>query len=103
MTEKLTKAELIDTLLIKTTLKRSDIHILVDGLISEIKSALLSGNIIELRGFGTFKSKTRKGKSHARNPKTGEKVIVEDHSVVIFRAGKELKSLAKSLTHREEA
>jgi len=84
-------------------LKKNEIHIFIDGLFSEIKSALLSGNIIELRGFGTFESKRRKGKSHARNPKTGEQVIVEDHSVVIFRAGSVLKTLAKSVTHHEEA
>ena len=103
MPEKITKSELIDLLSVKTSLKKSEIHTLIDGLFSEIKSALLSGYSIELRGFGTFESKRRKGKAHARNPKTGKHVVVEDHSVVIFRAGRELKTLAKSVTHREEA
>jgi len=83
MAEKLTKAELIDALYeslspsSRTT--RKEIHELIDGLFSEIKGAILEGKIVELRGFGTFEVKLRKGRSKARNPKTGEIVSVSDH------------------------
>lgn len=98
MAEKLTKAELIDALYAtlspssKTT--RKEIHELIDGLFSEIKGAILSGRIVELRGFGTFEVKLRKGRSKARNPKTGEIVSVQDHGVAGFRPGRELKKSA---------
>ncbi len=97
MAEKLTKAELIDALYGniasgKTT--RKDIHELIDGLFAEIKGAILSGKTVELRGFGTFEVKLRKGRSKARNPKTGEIVSVQDHGVAGFRPGRELKKSA---------
>jgi integration host factor subunit beta len=98
MAEKLTKAELIDALYeslspsSRTT--RKEIHELIDGLFSEIKSAILEGKIVELRGFGTFEVKLRKGRSKARNPKTGEIVSVSDHGVATFRPGRELKKAA---------
>jgi integration host factor subunit beta len=98
MASKLTKAELIDALYeslpqsSKTT--RKEIHELIDTLFGEIKSAILAGKIVELRGFGTFEVKLRKGRSKARNPKTGEIVSVKDHGVAGFRPGRELKNEA---------
>jgi integration host factor subunit beta len=98
MAEKLTKAELIDALYAtlspssKTT--RKEIHELIDGLFSEIKGAILTGRTVELRGFGTFEVKLRKGRTKARNPKTGEIVSVQDHGVAGFRPGRELKKAA---------
>jgi len=98
MAEKLTKAELIDALYgtlspsSKTT--RKEIHELIDGLFSEIKGAILAGKTVELRGFGTFEVKLRKGRTKARNPKTGEIVSVQDHGVAGFRPGRELKKAA---------
>ena len=95
MAEKLTKAELIDALYAtlspssKTT--RKEIHELIDGLFSEIKGAILTGRTVELRGFGTFEVRVRKGRKRARNPKTGEPVSVSDHGVAVFRPGRELK------------
>lgn len=56
-----------------------------------MKRALVEGKTVELRGFGTFEIRVRKGRERARNPKTGEIVKVEDHGVAVFRPGKELK------------
>jgi nucleoid DNA-binding protein len=94
MTEKLTKAELIDALASRTNLKRKDIHEFINSFFGKVIKSLLSGNAIELRGFGTFELKTRKGRKSARNPKTGEIVSVDDHGVIRFKPGKELKNEA---------
>ena len=59
--------------------------------IEEIKAALVSGKGIELRGFGTFEVRIRKGRQKARNPKTGEIVSVGSHGIASFRPGRELK------------
>jgi integration host factor subunit beta len=56
---------------------------------------------VELRGVGTFEVRTRKGRSKARNPKTGEIVSVEDHGVAAFRPGRELKTTAWSVRPEE--
>lgn len=88
---KLTKAEIIENLHEDLGLSRTDIHRVIDELFEEIKDGLKADRTIELRGFGTFEVRTRKGKERARNPKTGATVSVNDHGVVNFRPGKELK------------
>lgn len=92
--EKMTKAQIIDNIREKIDVPRKDIHTILDYFFTEMKTAVLSEKIIELRGFGTFEMKTRKGRARARNPRTGEIVPVEDHGVVVFRPGKELKERA---------
>lgn len=91
MSDKLTKAEIISTLTEKYQIPAKDIHVILDGFMDELKKGLVEERTIELRGFGTFEIKRRKGREKARNPKTGATVAVEDHNVAIFRPGKELK------------
>jgi integration host factor subunit beta len=58
----------------------------------EISMALKRGDRVEIRGFGSFCLRERKGRV-ARNPKTGEKVSVCGKKVPFFRAGRELKMI----------
>lgn len=90
-TKKLTKAEIIDSIQQTLQLNRPDIHKVIDQFFEEIKRGLEQDRVIELRGFGTFEVRTRKGRERARNPKTGALVSVDTHGVAIFRPGKELK------------
>ncbi|OQY32818.1 MAG: integration host factor subunit beta [Spirochaetaceae bacterium 4572_59] len=95
MTEnKLTKAEIIEHIYDESGISRKDIHNVIDSFFEEVKQALEDDRVVELRGFGTFEIRTRKGREKARNPKTGEIVPVESHGVTVFRPGKELKKLA---------
>ena len=91
---KLTKAEIIDNIFEKTGFNRKDIHKIIDELFVELKDGLQEDRVVELRGFGTFEIRTRKGRDKARNPKTGEIVPVSAHGVAVFRPGKELKKIA---------
>jgi len=91
---KLTKAEIIESIYEKLGINRKDIHNIVDEFFEEIKNGLSDGKVVELRGFGTFEIRTRKGRDRARNPKTGEIVPVSAHGVAVFRPGKELKQIA---------
>jgi integration host factor subunit beta len=88
---KLTKADIVDAIYSKVATDRKKIHQAVDLFLEEIKTALVSYKVIELRGFGTFEIKIRKGRKKARNPKTGESLSVDSHGIVAFRAGRELK------------
>ena len=92
--EKFTKAEIIERISEELNFNRKDIHHVIDALFEELKNALGEDKIVELRGFGTFEIRTRKGREKARNPKTGEIVPVKAHGVAVFRPGKELKSIA---------
>ncbi|MCR4899234.1 MAG: integration host factor subunit beta [Treponema sp.] len=89
--EKITKAELVEEVYQSTNLPKNEISLIADSLLTEIKNALCKGSSIELRKFGTFELRLRKGRKNSRNPKTGKLVQVEPHYVVAFRAGKELK------------
>jgi integration host factor subunit beta len=95
--KKITKAEIIDSVYEKTGINRKDIKVAVDLALDGIKNSLASGTIIELRGFGTFEIRIRKGRQKARNPKTGETVSVSSHGTVAFRAGKELRQAVWNL------
>jgi nucleoid DNA-binding protein len=102
MAGKITRAEIIESLYQKTSINRKDIHALIDLLIDDIKNALVNDEVVELRGFGTFEVRTRKGRTRARNPKTGELVSVQDHGVAVFRPGKELKKVVWNIRHEGE-
>ena len=89
--KKFTKADIIDALYEKTGMNRGEIRSTIDLFIDEIKDALMSRRVIELRGFGTFEVKIRKARPRARNPRTGENIIIHSHGSVAFRSGRELK------------
>jgi len=88
---KFTKADIIDALYEKTGMNRAEIRGAVDLFIDQMKEALIRRKVIELRGFGTFEIKTRKARTRARNPKTGESMVISQHGAVVFRPGRELK------------
>ena len=90
--DKLTKAEIIEKIYEQTGFNKKDIHMIMDNIFEEVKNALTEDKVVELRGFGTFEIRTRKGREKAHNPKTGEIVAVNTHGVAVFRPGKELKS-----------
>jgi integration host factor subunit beta len=94
---KLSKADLIDAVYNRAGVYRKDVKSVVDLFIEELKTALALHNTVELRGLGTFTVKTRKGRSNARNPKTGEQVSVASRSVVSFKPGIDLKRDVKPL------
>jgi integration host factor subunit beta len=95
--KKITKTELVDQVYEKTGILRKDIKTVVDLTFEGIKQALTDNMVIELRGFGTFEIRRRKGRSKARNPKTGETVSVMRHGIAAFRAGRELKQAVWNL------
>ena len=64
----------------------------------EIRGSLVEQMVIELRGFGTFEVRIRKGRQKARNPKTGEQVSVTSHGIAAFRPGRELKQNVWNIT-----
>ncbi|BAV91927.1 HU family DNA-binding protein [Candidatus Desulfovibrio trichonymphae] len=86
------KSELIKALVDETNIPLDDATMVVNTFIESMKSSLLAGDRVEIRGFGSFKIKKYGGYS-GRNPKTGEKISVVPKRLTFFRAGKELKEL----------
>ena len=71
-------------------LYQRDVENIVNSILDEITNALADGNRVELRGFGAFSVKNRPARV-GRNPRTGEKVQVEEKWVPFFKTGKELR------------
>ncbi len=88
----MTKSELVQKLAQECNLSIDDADMCVEIFVDEMKKALLEGNRIEIRGFGSFKMKEYGGYT-GRNPKTGESVQVKPKRMPFFKAGKELKDL----------
>lgn len=86
----MTKADIVDIIASATGLTKVETEAVVDGFISTVINALKEGKNIEIRGFGSFKVKKRKGRI-ARNPRTGEQVVVNEHYVPLFKVSKDLK------------
>ena len=87
----MTKADLVEEVFRNTNLPKNEIIQITDSLLEEIKNALCNGSSIELRTFGTFELRLRKGRKNARNPRTGDITPTEPHYVAAFRSGSELK------------
>ena len=66
-----------------------DLERLVSIILNEIKRALRRGDVVELRNFGTFRTKTQKA-SIRRNPKTSEKVSVPEKKVIRWKQSKDM-------------
>lgn len=62
----------------------------VAEILGAIHAALIHGDRVEIRGFGSFNLNYRPSRQ-ARNPKTGEPVAVSAKWVPSVKAGKELR------------
>ncbi|MBF0371759.1 MAG: integration host factor subunit beta [Magnetococcales bacterium] len=62
----------------------------VSTIFDAVADTLSGGGRVELRGFGSFSTKTHSPRM-GRNPKTGEEVAIPERRSVAFKAGKELR------------
>lgn len=86
----MTKAELVEIIAQETGVNKKDTGLIVNLIMDNIGQALVDGNKVELRGFGSFKVKTRRARL-ARNPRTGDSVDVPAKRVPFFKASNDLK------------
>jgi len=91
----LTKADLIEEVLKVTELPRKESETIVETIFDSIIEAIQKGEKIEIRGFGSFRTRQRKGRV-GRNPKTGEKVEVPAKRIPFFKPSKELKDFVNT-------
>lgn len=92
----MTKSELIKIMKAKhPEMQLKEVAFLVDIFFDMMSDTLKNKGRVEIRGFGTFSLRTRKPRL-ARNPKTGEKVQIDERESIYFRAGKALKTKINS-------
>ncbi len=88
----MTKAELIDDVSRAVEMSRKDSEVIVETIFESIVKSLRAGDKIEIRGFGSFRTRQRKARI-GRNPKTGARVDVPAKKIPFFKPSKELKDL----------
>lgn len=86
----ITKQYLIQEIAKSTGFVRNDIKTVVEQFLDLVGEKLIDGNTIEIRGFGTFACKPRKARP-ARNPRTGETVLIEERMVPTFKFSNDIK------------
>ncbi len=84
------KLELISDLKEEAVISKAEAAEVVDIFFSEMSSAMVLGERVEIRGLCSFFVKKYKSYT-GRNPKTGDKVLIKPKQLPFFKAGKELK------------
>jgi len=90
----MTKKDIVLRISEETDIKQIDVKVVVQKTFNIIVDALAQGKKIELRNFGVFKTKSRKGRM-GRNPRTGQQVPVDPKRVAVFKPGLVMKVKVK--------
>lgn len=93
MSKTTNKSELIALIAETTGFTKKDAEKALDATITSITTSVKSGKV-QLVGFGTFETKSRKART-GRNPQTGAEIKIPATNVVTFKAGKGLKDSVK--------
>ena len=91
----MTKADLVEEVTRVTELARKESETVVETIFESIIQALQTNDKIEIRGFGSFRTRQRKPRV-GRNPKTGDRVEVPAKKIPFFKPSKELKDLVNN-------
>lgn len=91
----MTKAEIVNTIVLETGINKKDVMAIVESLMEEIKSSLEKDEPVYLRGFGSFILKHRAEKT-ARNISQNTTIIIPAHNIPAFKPAKEfVKEVSK--------
>lgn len=86
------KAELVATIAEKTGLTKKDTEATINAFMESVEEELKKkGGKVQMIGFGTFETRSRKART-GRNPqKPGEVVQIAASTAPVFKAGKAFK------------
>ena len=90
----ITKKDIVLKVSNETSVKQIDVKRVVQATLDKITEYLSGGQTVELRNFGIFKVKSRRGRL-GRNPRTGQEVPVPPKKVVVFKPGLIMKRNVK--------
>src|ERR1700758_4195988 len=91
----MTKADLIEEVSRVVEMTRKESEIIVETIFDSIVKSLRGGDKIEIRGFGSFRTRQRQARI-GRNPKSGDGVDVPAKKIPFFKPSKELRDLVNS-------
>ncbi len=90
----MTKKDIVMKVSNDTNVAQIDVKKVVQRTLDAVVESLERGETVELRNFGVFKVKSRRGRI-GRNPRTGQEVQVPEKKVVVFKPGLILKAKVK--------
>jgi integration host factor subunit beta len=90
MEQPMNKSDLIETLAARADTTRKQAERVVNLIFDSMSGALVNGDRIEIRGFGTFVSKHYPA-YEGRNPRTGAVIRVAEKHLPFFKVGKDLR------------
>lgn len=90
----MTKAEIVSEIAAKTGLEKQVVLTVVEGMMDTIKTSMINGNEVFLRGFGSFIIKHRAEKT-ARNISKNTTIIIPAHNIPAFKPAKEFMGKVK--------
>jgi integration host factor subunit beta len=86
------KADLVNKISQELNIPKQEAEEGVNLFFETIREAILKGEEIEIRGFGSFRFRKRTSRA-GRNPRTGEPVKVPPKKVLYFKPSKLLKEM----------
>ena len=96
------KSELIEVVAERTNVTKKKAEDVVNLVFSCMTEALVKGDRIEIRGFGSFVNKSY-GAYVGRNPRTGESINVAPKKLPFFKVGKEMRERVDSEETKPQA
>ncbi len=88
----MTKADLVEEISRVVEVTRKESEVIVETIFSSVVKSLREGEKVEIRGFGSFRTRERRGRI-GRNPKSGERVVVPPKTIPFFKPSKELRDV----------
>ncbi len=96
MEKRTNKSAIIEKVMEKNQITRKQAKQITEVFFEGIKGALINGEHIEIRGFGSFTLRHYKA-YQGRNPKTGESVQVQPKKQPFFKASKDMRTRVNTL------
>ncbi len=100
--ESVTKNDLVLKIAKEMNMHQTDIKRIVQMTFDGIIEVLATDGRLELRNFGVYEVKTRKPRK-ARNPRTGEEVMVPSRKSVTFKGGKFMTDRINGLVEAQKS
>ena len=91
----MTKSQLVRSLIEREEIKKIKAETIVNTIFDSLSEALIKGQRIEIRGFGSFVNRKYEP-YHGRNPRTKEVIYVPSKRLPFFKIGKEFKKRLNS-------
>ena len=89
------KMELIDVIATNTGITKKAAGVIVSEVFNEIMEQVAKGEEVQILGFGSFEQRKR-NERWAKNPSTGEKVLVPERYIPAFKVGQKFKNVVKN-------